>query len=111
MRTNALALAVAAFLWTGTAQAATSMGVRSCGKWVAAHSEPRGGTVDQIAVEAWLVGFLTGLAMESEKDILKDVDAPSIFLWTTNFCKANPLAGTDEAGYKLFLELSKKLRK
>lgn len=57
------------------------------------------------------LGYLSGLAMQSDKDVLAGLDAPSLYLWVTNYCKANPLETTTNAGYILFLELSKKLRK
>lgn len=55
--------------------------------------------------EAWLVGYLTGLAMAFEKDILKGTDNPSVFAWMDNRCKANPLSNLSTEGGALFFEL------
>jgi hypothetical protein len=87
-----------------SAQAIESRGARSCGVWMSDKAK------FSVAHEAWLVGFLTGMALYSDKDILKGTDNESIFLWIDNYCRANPLHNLTRAGDALFEELVKQKR-
>ena len=58
--------------------------------------------------EAWFVGFLSGMAFESNKDLLKGTDNASITLWVTNYCQKNPLKSLSQAADELADELAKK---
>lgn len=87
--------------------AVTVMGARSCGTWIEAR---KSGGISELASEAWIIGYLTGLSVESDKDILASTDANSIYLWTDKFCRDNPLDRLDKAGYYLFVELISKIR-
>jgi hypothetical protein len=91
------------------AQAAVTVrGKRSCGEWVKnrqAKNWP--GTAD----EAWLVGFLSGLSAATDKDVLKDADNPSLFLWMDNYCKSNPLMTVTDGAANLYYELLKPKKK
>jgi hypothetical protein len=80
-----------------------SIGARSCGQWVEART-----TCQNVSAEAWLVGFLSGLADGMNKNFLVDADADSLFLWVDNYCKANPLDYTTTAGQKLAVTLMKR---
>lgn len=83
-----------------TARAITVRGISSCGEWVSHNN-------DQVKwrAQTWLLGFLSGLAAGTKKDVLDSTDNESVYLWMDNYCKANPLKGThDGAGY-LYLEL------
>ena len=56
----------------------------------------------------FLLGFLSGLAMGIQKDFLKYVDASAVFIWTDNYCKANPTDGLIRAGIMFKNEMIKK---
>jgi len=90
------------------AGAVTVMGSRSCGDWVKEHSETKPKDWDGITQDAWLVGFISGIAMIIQKDVLKDQSGESLVLWVTNYCKNNPLNSTSDAGQELFVKLKKK---
>jgi len=99
-------LAVLSLVLSATAfdaKAQTVRGSRSCGSWV---SERALGSID-LAIETWLLGYLSGLAVGTGKDFIKGTDNPSIFLWVDNYCRANPLKSLHEAGLNLHFELIK----
>ena len=50
---------------------------------------------------SWVLGYLSGWAMSSGKEIIQGVDNASISLWITNYCHANPLDDVADAGYQL----------
>lgn len=106
---GSLALGTAAAV---NAQAATVMGMRSCGKWIEARSEntPSRKGWASLAAEAWLVGYMSGLADGLSIDFLKGTDGSSLYLWVDNYCRSNPLKDTADAGYELAKELIKQKR-
>lgn len=85
------------------AQTVQLRGYASCGQWVAGNS---GRPYSQFTNRAWLLGYLSGLASTSRKDILNGVDNESIFLWVDNYCQTNPLGNTINAGGDLFKALA-----
>lgn len=87
----------------------TTVGNRSCGKWVEGRSNP--GSYRNIGVISWLGGYISGMASMSGVDILKDRDADSVFLWVDNYCRSNPLENLSDAGNALYSELQKGLKK
>ena len=105
---KSVAFIVCALLVAST-YAVTVRGVRSCGKWIAAHPIPPSVSADSLAQESWLVGYLSGVSVESNVDVLKNVDNESIFLWMNNYCQQNPLMDIGDGGYTLFLELKRKV--
>jgi hypothetical protein len=76
----------------------------SCGQWVADKSQ---NYVFFRIDKTWILGFLSGFALYSNKDILRDTDNESIFLWIDNYCHENPLKELGDAGIHLFIELKK----
>jgi hypothetical protein len=88
---------------TSEAQAVMTRGAPSCGKWIAekGNGPMRGG------YEWWLLGFLTGVAVSSDKDFLRGTDNESIYLWVDNYCSSKPLSSVTEAGDRLSEELIK----
>ena len=104
MKKHFVILLVGLIVSTG-ADAVNIRGVRSCGVWVADRAQNSFGSRTD---EAWFVGFMSGLAAMSGKDIITDSDNESLFLWVDNYCKINPLNSTGEAAEVLFLELIKK---
>jgi hypothetical protein len=96
---------VAAYLSVALASSAiagvTSMGDRTCGKWVADKPNNLHSASDQ----TWLVGYLTGLAVATQTDILVSPDLESLVLWMDNWCRANPLSTVSVGGTQLYNEL------
>lgn len=83
------------------AQTLQLRGVRSCGEWVKDKEMPA------IGNQAWLVGYLSGIAVATNKSFLRGTDNESIYLWVDNYCQANPLKSVAEAGVILHFELVK----
>ena len=90
-----------------TAFGQITFGEPNCGQWISRKRE---------SDKAWLLGYLSGLnawnaaAMwKSERgrdDPFKQIRAAEqLFLWTDNFCRANPLDSLKAAGDSLFIEL------
>lgn len=89
------------------ADAATIRGVPSCAYWL--HDrEPGGGSSYFNAM--WLVGYLSGAAVHSEKDILRTIDAESIAAWMDHYCKANLSKNIAEGAETLFDEIARQAR-
>lgn len=79
-------------------------GASSCGKWVKDRNE-RVFSPSQ----AWLVGFLSGLAIGTDRDVVRvELDNDSIYLWMDNYCKANPLKDISDGGMNLAVEVMRK---
>ena len=87
--------------------AVTIRGAPSCGNWI---EEREKGSMSSLANGYWLLGFLSALAIETERDFIKGTDNASIFLWADNYCRANPIRDISDGGYRLFIELSKQKR-
>ena len=79
-------------------------GARSCGSWIESRKED--GWPSRTA-QAWLVGFLSGMALESDKDVLLGTDNLSIFAWMDKHCNENPLSSLTSGGMALFPELAR----
>jgi hypothetical protein len=88
-----------------SAQAVETIGSRSCGFWISSK-----GKIEGTQNQTWFIGFLSGIAVESDKDFLHGTDNESLFLWLDNYCTKNPLQSITGGGYKLFLELAKQKR-
>jgi hypothetical protein len=88
-----------------SASGVTIRGTPSCGKWVEDRAQKGWGAINS---QSWVLGFLSGVAAATEKEIIKGIDNPSIFLWIDNFCKANPLKDVADASHELVLEQWKK---
>lgn len=52
--------------WAAPASAVTAMGTRSCAQRADARSQP--GSAERFSAEAWLVGFLSGMAAALNRD-------------------------------------------
>lgn len=87
------------------ASAITVAGGQSCGEWL---KHRKNGGWEAIVVQNWLMGYLSGVAMESNKDFLKNAEGESIFLYIDQYCTKNPLERVRGAGDQLASELSKK---
>jgi hypothetical protein len=64
--------------------------------------EKQGRSVQSVVYQAWLIGYLSGLASGTGKEVIKDLDDQSIFLWIDNYCRDNPLKRTFEAAEELY---------
>ena len=71
----------------------------SCGSWIANETNMS---------RSWLLGYMSGLAYGSGKNVLTGTDKDSIFLWMKNYCNANPLEDVMVGGDMLFWELMQK---
>ncbi len=76
-----------------------------CGQWIKARE---GKGFDANVVESWVNGYLSGLAIGTRAEFWNkggnSLDKESAYLWIDNYCRANPLKGTDDAGGALFKE-------
>ena len=86
-------------------------GSRSCSHWLDdsryAKSTTEMNRVPLLIAKSWFLGYLSGRADASGKNLLKGVDNDSIFLWLDNYCRANPGKELEEAGTALAGELLK----
>src|SRR5437867_798159 len=105
MRTLALALLMLVF--NGMAANANVMlrGTPSCGLWI--QERDRNRHSDASYLNGWLVGYLSGAAVHSNKDIIRGTDNASIEAWMDNYCRANPLMNLADGAEALFDELVK----
>jgi hypothetical protein len=83
-------------------------GMISCGDWVK-HRKNDG--LQKAVSEARITSFMSGMALGSSVDILKDVSLESIYLWVDNYCQKNPFDNIYDAGTKLTLELMSRQNK
>jgi hypothetical protein len=82
---------------------ATSFGSSNCGDWVKSESAAR---------KAWVLGYVSGVNVMLNNDPLDQIDsAEQIYLWVTNYCKANPLDTVYKAGGQLMIELIERQKK
>jgi len=96
------------------ARAVTTQGAPSCGAWVSdrkAESDKK--TESSLAMfdEFWLVGFLSGLSVGADMDILRGAEAHSLFLWMDKYCSDHPLDGVGDGAMALAHELKAKMSK
>jgi hypothetical protein len=56
----------------------------SCASWLEARAR------SEQYQTAWLLGYLTGVSVGAEVDILKGVRPEVIESWMDNYCKSNP---------------------
>ena len=100
MNKVALTALVALCVISAPASAVTLRGTQSCGAWV----NDRHG-VYAVPNLTWVIGFLSGLALESNKDFLRGTDNDSISVWIDNYCHAHPLNDLSDASQELAVEL------
>ena len=56
-------------------------------------------------LEAWLLGYLSGMAQQLDVNLPKDLTADSIFRAMDQYCKANPKARIEHGAYFYFGKL------
>lgn len=113
-------IVIAALLGSAARVDAVSVrGGRSCGEWVADQEKAkRSGadasslvaTANASADEAWLLGYLSGFAIGTGKDVLNETHPKSVSLWMDNYCKANPLDPVSKGARSLAIELAERQR-
>ncbi len=114
MRITIAALLLALASTVVLAQTPTVMvrgqGAGGCGQWVdaIARDDPNRFT-EADAYRAWVLGYLSGMAQGSNLNFwgrvgVNNLDNQSVFLWISNYCRANPLKLVSEAATDLFLE-------
>ena len=79
---------------------------QSCGVWVEESKQEM--NVRKAGLRNAVMGYLSGLAVGTKMDILKNTDFDSVMLWVTNYCTANPLDKMVDASDALFRELMKR---
>jgi len=72
-------------------------GMRSCGEWIS----------KDVSDQSWLIGFLAGLDVAREQNVLNGTDNLSLYLWMDNYCRSNPLSNLYYGSEDLFDELKK----
>ena len=98
------ATSLAAQTWIG-------FGGASCGSWT---EQRRTNSVLSAAYLTWVLGFLSGVNMETViskgPDFLENVDKGAIAGWLDNYCRAQPLDDLNTATALLFETLYKKAK-
>ena len=93
-------------LLSAVCEAVTIRGSRSCGTWI--EDRQKHGP-SSIAIESWLVGYLSGLSQAFDKEFWQargknSLSNASLFLWLDNYCRANPLKPIEDGADTLFIE-------
>src|SRR5512138_1327769 len=76
-----------------------SRGAITCETWLA--QRPR----NSKAVEAWLLGYLSGLAQERDRDLPDVMDDEAMFRWADDYCRSHPKATAAVVGVQLMIKL------
>ena len=107
LRTLSIAITtiIANVAFVPSTAAITVVGGKSCGEWIKYRHE---GGWPKVIVQNWLMGYLSGVAMESGIDYLKEAEGESVYIWVDNYCNSNPLERTVNAADKLIIELRKR---
>jgi len=77
----------------------------SCGEWVVNREKS---TTLALGNSAWLLGYLSGIAVNSKTDFLAGNENSSLYKWMDNYCRANPLRNLSAGGNALAAELAAK---
>ncbi len=100
MKKFALLLATSLICSCAQAQLVQTFGGVDCGVWIQ-DKKP--------SDRAWLLGFMTGLNMDSSGNPLgKITSAQQIYLWMDNYCMKSPLSNPIQGGRELLEELKKR---
>lgn len=85
-------------------QAITTRGAPACSAWLSQRASTDGEAIEL----SWIVGYLSGLAIGFNEDVLGPVDNPTISAWLDKYCRAHPLDSLAVAGQELFVDLARK---
>lgn len=84
------------------ANAVTVRGGPSCADWL----NERKATPNALSHnEFWLLGYISGLAVATNANVLRNTANTSLMSWVDSYCRSNSLHNLEEAGGQLFLEL------
>ena len=97
----------ASLLFTTVSEAVYTRGGASCGVWMRERAE---NSMMVSARRMWIAGYLSGMAVSTEKDVFPGTDTDSIDLWIDKYCRENPLAHMVDAVTELFWELAQRKR-
>jgi hypothetical protein len=95
-------LVVAVMTFTPAHAQIATMGAHSCGQWVAVSAE---NSVETLNARNWLIGYMSGIAIGSGRNILNGVDPETIYEWMDNYCRENPSSNTANGGTDLYFQL------
>jgi hypothetical protein len=87
--------------------AVEQVGVRSCKRWLEVRADSTQ-KLSQLADEAWLGGFMSGVVTATGKDALKGMSLADMARWMDTFCKSNRSEAVSTGGLHLYLELKTK---
>ena len=77
-------------------------GAVDCAQWIDARQNNR------ISEQAWLVGFMGGMAYGREINFIEGTKPEQMLLWMDKYCADNPLDSVALGSHKLAAELSKR---
>lgn len=98
------ALAIVIALSALSANAVTVRGGPSCTDWLKERQTSNGNGNHN---EFWLLGYLSGIAVASDTDILRNSTNGSLMSWIDGYCRTNSLHNLEQAGGELFYELKR----
>lgn len=102
---TALALVITCLMVSNAEATVNLVGSRGCGEWANAKTTNK---TDYQAMSVWVLGFLNGLAIATDRDVLRGFDVFSISLWMDKYCASNPLSDVPDGAIALFAELKKR---
>jgi hypothetical protein len=84
-------------------------GMKNCGAWLKSHAEQPAPSLNAVADNAWLDGYLSGVAVARNIDFLKGVDEDTVHIWMNNYCHSHPSDLVGYAADALSIELVKRM--
>lgn len=106
-KTLGIIICFVAIFFNQETNAVEMRGMISCGRWI---NDKKNDELSRITAERWIIGYLSGLAAGTEKNILEGTDNDSIILWIDNYCSANPLKDIGHGSNEIFFELARQKR-
>jgi hypothetical protein len=94
---------------SANSNAVTVKGMKSCTAWLKGHAEQASPSKYMLADNAWLLGYLSGVAVARNIDFLKGVDDTTIQSWMHNYCSSHPSDLVGYAADALSVELAKRM--
>ena len=91
-------------LFSSNCFAVTVRGGPSCSSWLNTRHTFSEGTSPN---EFWLLGYLSGLSVANDTDVLSNTPNNSLVNWIDDYCRANSLRNLEQAGADLFFELKR----
>jgi hypothetical protein len=95
--------------FSANSHAVTVKGMKHCDAWLKSHSEHAPPSQNTFADNAWLDGYLSGVAVAKNIDFLKGVDENVIHIWMNNYCSNHPSDLIGYAADALSVELVKRM--